>query len=84
MIARLSPDVIARGTREQPLLIVVTNLGAGGTPDLIIGSDPLNLALQGIHIGAAASSPQITITEPMWIVSAGAAVQSYNINVQAR
>lgn len=32
MIARLSPDVIARGTREQPLLIVVTNLGAGGRP----------------------------------------------------
>lgn len=81
MTATTQAEVVARGSRPKPLLVVITNLGNLGTPNLLVGDDPSNLTFQGIPIVPGASSPQITVTGLLWIRSV-TATQQYNILTQ--
>jgi hypothetical protein len=87
MIIGDRPEILARGSKTRPLLVVLQNLGAGGSPNLLIGKQPGQLrptSGQGraLVIAPATVSPQITITETWYIISGTVGTaQNYDVQV---
>lgn len=74
---------ITDASKQRPVLLVVQNNGAGGTPNIFIGDDQTSLQQSGLLIPAGAASPQITITSPYYVIadSVGGSSQDVKWNV---
>ena len=81
MILTTNPQVISRGSKQRPVLAVVSNLGAALSPAIIIGRDPQTIQTTGTPIGPGGNSPQLTLTEELWAACAGVAPARQNIAV---
>jgi hypothetical protein len=64
-----NPDVLARGTKEKPVLIVVQNLNLAGGDSIRVGSDPMTLLTTGLIIAPQGASPQLVVTDLLWGVN---------------
>ncbi len=66
-----TPRIFTVGSKHKAVLVVVQNMGGAGTPDLVVGRHPYQMihGQDGIRIGPGNASPQLTITEPYYIMS---------------
>lgn len=83
MTITTKPQLLTDASKEHPVLIVVQNLGANGTPNIYIGDDQTSLLLNGLQIAPGGASPQITVTSPYYIIcdSTGGTMQSVVVNI---
>lgn len=71
MIADNQPRMFTVGSKDRPLLVVIQNMGGVGTPNLRVGRHPYEMlkGQDGILVGPGNASPQLTVTEPYYIMS---------------
>ena len=85
-------EILVHADAKNPVLVVIQNNGAGGTPNLYFGDDPANVlqdaaaqvSRSSTIIAAGGASPQLTLTRPMYgaIDSSGGSTQVVTVNIQ--